>query len=727
MTGPDDLLQRLADEEQPLEAVPLLVEVVDWLRPAGEQSARVIARMIELQQALESNPACHARLAKCLQDWLLEATPFQALTSLGILSRRGFRREFADRLYERLNPAPLAMDNIRDVLARLFDHQSDTAWVSAIPDESWVHFLSCLWVSDPDQWPSLRRKLHGDLLYAVEMLSIWVAAEELEPEILRLDARVVTRDSAFVAQQRELAVILRAHEQWLQEEGDRLDDDHARVLLGQCREGLARLRKRMVVKGSSVALTHLLERLDQTLARIELLLDICGYTEPGQRTESAARLLKTLVRATGERNSLGALWRQNSRLLARSVTHNASHHGEHYITETWAEYGRMFASAALGGVIIAAMALLKIQILRQGLGAELEALLVCLNYGLGFMLIHVIGGTVATKQPAMTAASFANAVEQGEYGRARESRLAELLLQVSRSQFIAIAGNVLVAMGLAGLAAWYWPAWQGENLLQGEEPAYLWYRLQPWQSLAVVHAAIAGLWLFVSGLVAGYVDNRSARVELESRLQHHPLLRPWLPVGLRKRVAHYLAENYGALASNFVFGCLLGSTAYLGGWLGLPLDIRHVAFSSAELGMSAGTLWPGPGAWLLGCLFVLLIAAINLWVSFSLALAVALRSRDTRISRFPALARALWRAVRERPASLILPPRAAAAEDDRDAEQTGASGRENGRRLGDSSAQSDHKRQDKESADSSAEAPGGETGAGGSGGTTRGDRRPASS
>lgn len=663
MIDPDDLLQRLADDSEPLEAVPLLVEIVDWLRPGGDQSARVIGRMIELQQALEEHPECHARLARCLQAWLREATPFQALTSLGILSRRGFRREFADRLYERFNPAPLAMGNIRDVLARLFDREGDAVWVSAIPDESWVHFLSCLWISDPEQWPALRRKFHGDLLYAVEMLSIWVAAEELEPEILRLDARVVNRDSAFVAQQRELSSILRAHEQWLLEEGERLDDDHARILLGQCQEGLARLRKRMVVAGSSVALTHLLERLDQTLARIGLLLDICGYAEPGQRTESAARLLKTLVRATGERNSLRALWRRNSRLLARSVTHNASHHGEHYITETWGEYGRMFASAAAGGVLIAAMALFKIILLRQGFGSGLETLLVCLNYGLGFMLIHVIGGTVATKQPAMTAASFANAVEQGEHGRARESRLADLLLQVSRSQFIAIAGNVLVAMGLALVAAIAWPDWQGRPLLQGEEADYLWYRLQPWQSLALVHAAIAGLWLFVSGLVAGYVDNRAARVELESRLQHHPLLRPWLPVAARRRVAAYLAENYGALASNFVFGCLLGSTAYLGVALGLPLDIRHVAFSSAELGMSAGTAWPGLWTWLLGCVFVALIAAINLWVSFSLALAVALRARDTRISRFSALVRALWRAIRARPASLFVPPRAEDSEE----------------------------------------------------------------
>lgn len=672
MKQADDLLSLLAGEG-PLEAVPLLKEIVDWLRPRGGQSARVIARMIELQQTLEEHPDCHARLADCLQQWLAKASSFQALTSLGILSRRGFRREFADRLYERVNPAPLDMANVRDVLARLFSREGDSEWVAAIPDESWVHFLGCLWMSDAAQWPRLRRTLHSELLYAMEMLSIWVAAEELEPEILRLDRRVVNRDSAFVAQQRELAGMLRAHERWLLEEGQRLDDDHARILLEQCHEGLALLRRRMVEAGSSVALTHLLERLDQTLARIGLLLDISGYAEPAQRTESAARLFKILVRAIGERNSLRALWKQNGRLLARSVTHNASHHGEHYITENWGDYGRMLLSAAAGGVVIAAMALLKIIILRQGYSAEWQTVLASLNYGLGFMLIHVIGGTVATKQPAMTAASFANAVEQGEHGRARESRLAELLLQVSRSQFIAIVGNVALALGLAVLAALYWPAWQGESLLRGDEADYLLYRLQPWQSLALLHAAIAGVWLFVSGLVAGFVDNRGARVQLEARLQHHPLLRPWLPVAGRRRLARYLAENYGALTSNFVFGCLLGSTAWFAGLVGLPLDIRHVAFSSAELGYASGTSWPGLQAWLLNFCYVLLIAAMNLWVSFSLALAVALRARDTRISRFSALARALGKAICAHPLALVMPPRqSAAARDSRGGNGTSA-------------------------------------------------------
>src|SRR5690554_8098711 len=72
-------------------------------------------------------------------------------------------------------------------------------------------------------------------------------------------------------------------------------------------------------------------------------------------------------------------------------------------------------------------------------------------------------------------------------------------------------------------------------------------------------------------------------------------------------------------------------TGYVGYLLGLPLDIRHVAFSSANLGFASFSDFQGWGTFLLGLLFVMMIGFVNLWVSFALALMVALRSRTCRI------------------------------------------------------------------------------------------------
>ena len=42
-----------------------------------------------------------------------------------------------------------------------------------------------------------------------------------------------------------------------------------------------------------------------------------------------------------------------------------------------------------------------------------------------------------------------------------------------------------------------------------------------------------------------------------------------------------------------VLGCMLGSTPLVGHLIGLPLDIRHVAFASANLGFGLGALAAG--------------------------------------------------------------------------------------------------------------------------------------
>jgi site-specific recombinase len=101
---------------------------------------------------------------------------------------------------------------------------------------------------------------------------------------------------------------------------------------------------------------------------------------------------------------------------------------------------------------------------------------------------------------------------------------------------------------------------------------------------------------------------------------------------------------------------LLGTTSYLGHLTGLPLDIRHVAFSSANLGFVAASA----EAWrpaLVGYLgYVLLIGAVNLWVSFGLALWVALQARGTPLGGLGLLLRSYLAEVRRRPRDLLWPP-----------------------------------------------------------------------
>jgi site-specific recombinase len=107
---------------------------------------------------------------------------------------------------------------------------------------------------------------------------------------------------------------------------------------------------------------------------------------------------------------------------------------------------------------------------------------------------------------------------------------------------------------------------------------------------------------------------------------------------------------------------MLGCTALLGTLLGADIDIRHIAFASANLAF--GIVGSGFGVatqTLLACtLGVALIGLVNLSVSFSLALWVAFRAQGIRYDHVYPLALAIFRSILARPMSLVWPPAAPA-------------------------------------------------------------------
>lgn len=650
--GAVTLIRSLSQQACP---VTLASTLIDWLSYDGigiDKSQRAA----KLHDALATNPKHAAAIAQVLFSWLCEVNIYPALVNLGLFSRRGFFREIASRLYEKVNPAPRDQHDFKDMLIQMFARQSHVDWLLPASEDA---VQSCFQQLVKNAEPSLVQQLNGHFqdqcLYALEMLAIWVAAEEIEPDLMRLDRRLSKIDTPFIALSREMNLFVESGRKRLQQPDlPLMDTAHLNVMLEQSRDQLERLRRRGAGVGSSVSVSHLLERLEQTLDRIELLVELL-QSEPEPQRHQMFCLFSTLAQASTEQGSIGAVWRSSTQMLSKSITVNKSGHGEHYITRDRSAYFTLMRSAAGAGVIIALMALVKIYIESLGFNPFDKAVLVSLNYGLGFVLIHILHFTVATKQPAMTAASFAQEVERGENGRAVNKKLAALLIDVNRSQWAAVWGNVSLAIILSSLIALAVRWVTAAPLLEAQTVEYQLAAISPVTSLALLYAAIAGVWLFCSGIIAGFFDNRANCLELRLRLFHHPLLKRLLPDRPRQKFADYLHDNYGALAGNFLFGVLLGMTSYVGYVSGLALDIRHVAFSSANLGYSAVSGDLSILSFLLHLLFVLLIGFVNLWVSFTLALAVALRARGTRISQFKLLLKSLSEQARQQPLNLFFP------------------------------------------------------------------------
>ena len=181
---------------------------------------------------------------------------------------------------------------------------------------------------------------------------------------------------------------------------------------------------------------------------------------------------------------------------------------------------------------------------------------------------------------------------------------------------------------------------------------------------ALPHAAVAGVFLFLSGLISGYFDNKASYARIGARVARLRWLRALAGPPRAARVGAYVEEHLGGLAGNFLFGCMLGTAGTIGIIVGLPIDIRHIAFSSANLGYALVAfdfelplktlLWAALG--------VALIGFVNLAVSFALALWVALKARGVVFTQKRELMARLWSRFRRAPMSFFVAPDRAPAE-----------------------------------------------------------------
>ena len=655
------LLQELRDR-RPGTSGEWLARLVAEIRPRGRDGVpaarehlRLLIRVVQARP--ESAAALNAHLGALLTSRMHRILYAES----GILTNPGFMSGLVRRLLGRLLPPAVDTDYLRDLVAEVFDHPQDHVWLSAVPREDWAALLDAIGVDGADFAPA-RRKCRHEALEAMRLDSVRLAALGTDTALLQYLPALARHESPFLAQMAEVRGFIEQH---AEPSPSSPDDGHLEVLLCQCDEYVDTLRRRSREAGVGVNLVFLLARIEQILARLRELRELLVPQAPAASGESHRREIEfflRLVRQENRRNSVRDLFRGTTELLARRVTEQASRSGEHYITESRGEFFAMYRAAAGAGLIIAAMALVKILTAKLDLPPVWEAVAFSLNYGIGFVLIHVLHLTIATKQPAMTATTLAAALDGRDNRETRLDVLADLAAEVSRTQWISIAGNVTICLLAAFAIVMTAGRFLGWDPVGADKAAHLLHDLHPWRSLALLHAAIAGVYLFLSGLISGYYDNQSLYHRVPERLRRVKPLRRLLGEARLARLSDYVEHNLGALAGNFLFGCMLGCTPIAGELLGLPLDIRHVAFSSANFayGLNGLEFAVPVSTVVVSFAGVLLIGLVNLVVSFWLALKVALRSRGIT----PEQTRGLWarvlRRFLSRPRDFFWPPAAIA-------------------------------------------------------------------
>ncbi|WP_446892903.1 site-specific recombinase [Acinetobacter sp. NS4_7] len=669
----NDLFRKMQEQLDTPKAVldeNLLIELVNRIRPSDTQDLEETHQKFQaFLQALLLTPDA----SSTLQHFVLRLINQYKQTSLyadtGILSLDGFWNQLFQRLGAHFLPLIHDESQLQDLVRRVFPLRSDKYWLGNIEDAEWQQLFTLLNRGNGGQ--TQKRLIRSEIIKALTVLSYRVSGIGLYPEFINAYPELSEYDSPFLAQNREINEFIQLYK-IADQQHDQIsaiqppDASQALVMIDQCHDVSSKIRRATKRTGVSISLTYLLSLLEQCLERIELLLNLI-VAQDKVAYVSAGQLLVDVTSALYSERSVRSLLAENSELIALQVTENASKTGEHYVSTDKDGFWSMYKAAAGAGVLIAMMATLKTLASRLVLAPMMQAIINSMIYSFGFMLIHVLHFTVATKQPAMTAAALASTVQHRKGSKmAQIAELAALIINIIRTQFVAILGNISIAIPVAALIAFSWDAMLHEPLMSHAKASHLLHDLNPFTSLAIPHAAIAGVFLFLSGLIAGYFDNMAVYRKVGPRLKAHQHLKKLLGQERLNIFATYIERNLGALAGNFLFGIMLGSTATLGYILGLPIDIRHIAFASANFiqGLMNINGSPEIGLIIVSFLGVLLIGLTNLFVSFTLTIIVALRARRVRFEQWKPLAKLVLTHFLTRPSDFFWPPKQPLTVDD---------------------------------------------------------------
>ncbi|MCU4338467.1 site-specific recombinase [Acinetobacter dispersus] len=655
-------MQEQLDQPQAVLDENLLIELVNRIRPKNPNDADEVKQRIHaLIKILLLTPTSAILLQNFLLKLISQYKQLSLYADSGILSLDGFWNQLSQRLGAHFLPLVEDGQQLKTLIGKVFHQENDSEWLDLIENQDWITLFNLLGESQSNTREKQVSK--NELIKAITVLSYRISGIGLYPEFINAQPEITEYESPFLVQNREIVEFIEKYKKQIDDQDAVVvlpppDASQAFVMLDQCREVVLKIRRATKRIGVSISLTYLLSLLEQAIDRIELLLTLLASKNDARYT-ALGELITDLTKAHYNEKSVRHLLTSTSELIALQVTENASKTGEHYVSTDKAGFFGMYKAAAGAGAIIATMATLKILTARLVLAPFGHAFLYSMNYALGFMLIHVLHFTVATKQPAMTAAALASTVQQQKGSKtAQIAELAALIINIIRTQFIAILGNISIAIPTAALITFLWQYNLGEPLLNHAKSAALLHSLNPFTSLAVPHAAIAGVCLFFSGLIAGYFDNLAVYRKVGPRLKQHRRLKRWMGQQRLDKFAAYIETNLGALAGNFLFGIMLGSMGTIGFILGLPLDIRHIAFASANFIQGLMTIGgPDIGLILVSFLGVMLIGLTNLFVSFTLTIIVALRARRVRFAQWKPLAKLVTTHFLTRPSDFFWPPK----------------------------------------------------------------------
>ncbi len=680
------LLDAFANAADGAERLERWIALLDWTRvgvnayaggggdDAGAQLGSAdSARLRLLLHGMESCSPVRLRVQGAVAALFADTEACSLLAETGIPSERGFLGEAADRVWARVLPEPRDTHDLRQFLRRCYRHRGHVARLRRWPPDLFHRLIEVIMpAADSQAWTGLRLAVTD----AVHLLCGRVEGQGLAPKLRSRSRSVPVVESPFFVLPRAADDLLAA---WAgasaaaatsatggapAEGGDgmaRLGEAGAAwsAAMAGCRAELVEIDQQIRGEGISVDIVFSLDVLDRCLTRLDLLGAILVCPPGRERSALVQHLLTRLVHFLHEERSLRALTATNLRLLHRRIVERSGETGEHAIARNRSEYGHLVLAAAGGGMLTVGTTAGKL--LAAGLpGSDfVHGLVYGINYAVSFVILHHLHLVLATKQPAMTAATLAT-ILRDQSGAGRFDEIVDRMTRICHSQLAAAAANV-VMVALGALAFTHvWELGTGHAFLDPATAQKTYASFSPLTSGTVFFAALTGVVLWLSSVAGGWIDNWSAWHRIHRGIADHAL---GARLG-RERLARWgksWRRHIASWGSSISLGLMLGMLPSIGHFFGLPIDVRHVTLSTGMLFTACGSL---PDGWYSSAWFLLAVSGIttmfvlNLGVSFVLSFWTAVRALEVPRADVRELLRRLGRRVLTRPLDFILPPRA---------------------------------------------------------------------
>jgi site-specific recombinase len=621
-------------------------DLMVWVRGGAEASER-IRILITL---VDASPPVRVVLLESVSRILAETDATGLFSDAGIPAERGFLAEFSERVMEHLLPAPRNHEDLAQLLSRVFPDATTERGLRGIPAELFHRIITAL---VPSERPDLWAPVGAAFADGFRLLSVRVAGLGLERPLRVRSRPGPVPESPFLRQLHSTSELLAA---W--SAGTPTDAAakawHADAR--RCRGEIAEIRRRLDEDGVNVDIVYSLEILDRALTRMALMVEVINQPPGYQRSATIHRMLIRLADFAHQDRSIRHLFNWNLSLLYKKIVERSGATGEHYIAYTRKEYRHIWLAAAGGGLLTAGTAAIKVVVHEYGLPPFPEAMLYGLNYAISFLLLGAFGLMLATKQPAMTAATLAQLLREGQEDRVDE--LVEFTTRISHSQLAAATSNVFVVWVGAWLIDGLWRLVASHPFVEAEEAANIIQTLSPLNSGTVFYAALTGVVLWASSVAGGWFDNWSVYHRLPQAVAEHPLGK-WLGWERLRRWSERLRHNAGNWGTSVSLGFMLGLVPALGRFLGLPLDVRHVTLSTGTLALASASLGQRmvERGLLRGLAGIATMFVLNLGVSFFLSLYTAMRAYELDRGELKEFTTRLLRRIKDHPLDFIRGPK----------------------------------------------------------------------